>query len=569
MKQLLWFLALALIPQLMGAQELRVSVDKKALAMNEYLQYELSLVNATGRVQMPDLKHFRIVRGPTKGYERSNNNGHITEIHTQTYVLQPLEPGKHTIPPAKAAIPGGTTLTSNQVSIEVVQNADEAQRINTAENFIAQIRTEKTTVYEGEAVWASYQVFSAYQNVRNWDIHYQEIQGFYAEDCEPDVNLVRKNVGGKTMLNAESKRMLLYPQRTGDLRLEPFTINAEMITSAGFRKRTKTPLKATSAARIIHVKPLPAPVPSDFAGTFKDYKIKIKVNNKQVPANESITFTVEISGTGNLRLASPPELQWPADFERYDPQIKDNITISRYSETGKLVYEYLVIPRAPGTFVIPSASQSWFDPTTATYKTVRTSPLEIEVGAPIGGAAPNFVDGQSLSRSEVTTINQDIRHIRTTSTGLSLNGVFFGSPLFWLVSILPFVGFGALATVRRKQEQERGDAVGTRQKKAGRVARQYLKQAEAVASGDKTAFFEILGQSLLGYLSDKFRIPKSEFNEDNLREKLSAPLPPEQVEEILSLVSRCQEARYSPVSNLSPREAMDQTAAIITKIEQS
>lgn len=569
MKYILCLAAFVFLAGTLCAQDLRVSVDRKALAMNEYLQFEVSLINTNGRISMPTFVNFRIVRGPTKGYERQTSNGSVIEVHTQTYVLQPLKPGKHTLPLVKAAVAGGTVLRSNQVQIEVVQNSQDADRINTAENFVAQIKTEKSTVYEGEGLWASYQVFSAYQNVRNWDIKYQDIEGFYAEECEPDINLVRKNIGGRTLLTAESKRMLLYPQRSGDIRLEPFTINAQNVSSRGFLNRQLTPISATSGARVVHVKPLPSPKPGDFVGTYKEYDVKVKVNNRQVPANESITFTAEISGKGNLRLAAPPEFEWPADFERYDPQIKDHININRYVESGKLVYEYLLIPRAPGTFVIPSASQSWFDPASGQYKSVRTSAIEIEVSAPIGGSVPSFVDGQKLSRGEVTTLNQDIRHIKTTPTGLALTGAFFGSPLFWLASLVPFIGFGVFAKLRRNQTEARNDAVGTRQKKAARIARQYLKQAEALTGGDKAAFFDVLNQSLLGYLSDKFRIPKSEFNEDNLREILSGRLPTDRVAEILDLVARCQEARYSPVSTLTPQDAMHQTTTLITQMEQA
>ena len=68
-----------------------------------------------------------------------------------------------------------------------------------------------------------------------------------------------------------------------------------------------------------------------------------------------------ISGTGNLKLISNPEIKFPDDFEVYDPKVDNQVRLTREGLTGNKVIEYLAIPRHAGTYKIPGVSFSYFD----------------------------------------------------------------------------------------------------------------------------------------------------------------------------------------------------------------
>lgn len=88
---------------------------------------------------------------------------------------------------------------------------------------------------------------------------------------------------------------------------------------------------------------------------------------------------IVISGTGNLRLISTPEIKFPNDFEVYDPKVDLQTRLTHDGVTGNKVVEYLAIPRHAGKFKIPAVTFSYFDTKAKTYKTLKTEEYEINV----------------------------------------------------------------------------------------------------------------------------------------------------------------------------------------------
>lgn len=548
------------------AQELKVAVNRKAIALSDVLTYELSLVNAEGEISLPEFEHFRVVKRPTIGYEHSTFGNQITSVYKETYLLRPLRPGTFMLPAAKAQIPG-KTLTSNRVEIEVVQNSADAEKLNSAGDFVAQISTNKTTVYVGEPLVASYQVFAAYRT-RRYQFDWQDTDGFYTEELETDNQLTVKNIGGRNLETAEAKRQLLFPQRAGDLTIGAFTAQAEKLVRAGIHGRYE-PISATSRDKIITVRPLPAGKPKDFVGTYLDYDVSMVASKKNAQANEAIDVIVTISGKGNMNLVTAPDIEWPSDFEVYDPKQVDRINITRYSESGNRRFEYVVIPRSAGSFEVPGLSHSWFNPETEQYEKATTSALRFEVVPGSGNATGPTYSNSTITQSEVETLNQDIRHIRTDAGGWNGGGPFLGSVPFWGATALPLFAAAAFALVYKRRGEALEDTAENRQKRAAKIARKYLRQAEAAVGGDKNTFYDALSRSLFGYLADKWSIPLSEFNRETLAGLLSARVTPDEAQTVLDLVDRCQEARFSPVATLSQREALEQTATVIQTLERT
>lgn len=561
------FMGLAPVLQ---AQKVSASVDRKAVSLNEYIQYTVTVENGSGQVILPQMEYFKVVQGPSIGNKTNIFNGQVSRQYTETYVLKPLKAGDFTIPAAQVVL-NGKKVASNAIRVEVVRNAESADRINNADNFFAQIKTSKSKVYVGEPIWASYQVFSAYQDVRNWNMDYGEIEGFWTEEVDPDNNLVAKNLNGRRLLTAEARRLLLFPQRSGEIAITPFQVNAERVVSRGFFDRSVQPVGATSAPRIVNVLPLPPGKPSDFVGTWRDYDIRFQANKTDVKANEAINVVVTVSGKGNLKVVGEPDITWPPEFEVYPPEQRDDISISRISESGKRRFEYVVIPRSPGSYEIEGLSQGWFNPDSERYERATTPAIRLEVSPGDGDASgPVSYDGSNFNRSEVTTINQDIRYIKTVPGNFNGQRLsFFGSPVYWSLAGAPLLIVLALGFARRRREQEASDAAGTREKKAARVARKYLAAARAAQGGDREAFNEAVSQALLGYLGDKLRIPLSEFSSDKLRSTLTGRLEDHDRDEVLALVEACQASRFSPVQQLSPEETLERTSAVIQKVEKA
>lgn len=98
--------------------------------------------------------------------------------------------------------------------------------------------------------------------------------------------------------------------------------------------------------------PLPAGKPANFSGGVGEFNISSSINSKELKTNDAITIKLVISGTGNLKLISNPEIKFPDDFEVYDPKVDNQVRLTQEGLTGNKVIEYLAIPRHAGNYKI-------------------------------------------------------------------------------------------------------------------------------------------------------------------------------------------------------------------------
>jgi len=82
--------------------------------------------------------------------------------------------------------------------------------------------------------------------------------------------------------------------------------------------------------------------------------------------NEALTVDYIYSGDGHLKFIQEPKLQWPGEFEVYDPEIIDRIKVTSTGESGSRTFRYVIIPRAPGEYSLPSVQGEWFNIKTRT-----------------------------------------------------------------------------------------------------------------------------------------------------------------------------------------------------------
>ena len=110
----------------------------------------------------------------------------------------------------------------------------------------------------------------------------------------------------------------------------------------------------------INVKDLPSPKPSNFSGGVGNFEISSKTDKNELNANDALTYTIKLTGTGNIELIKPFIIDFPKDFEVYDPKITEKIFQGGNKRSIK-TFEYLLIPRYKGDYKIPSYNFSFFD----------------------------------------------------------------------------------------------------------------------------------------------------------------------------------------------------------------
>ncbi|GAB1472843.1 hypothetical protein MASR2M69_02840 [Bacteroidota bacterium] len=167
-----------------------------------------------------------------------------------------------------------------------------------------------------------------------------------------------------------------------------------------------------------------------------------------------------------------------------------------------------------------------------------------EAGTVSGGALP-----LGVNRQAVRSITEDIRYIHSGSARLrSGNLFFFGSFTYFLFIILIIVFWYVSEKLLSKRVERNRDIAGKKNRRANKVARLRLKNAETLLKqGLYSAFYEELHRAVLGYISDKLNLSLSDLSREKIKDELlNKRVQPELTEEFLSLLEQCEYARYAP-----------------------
>ncbi len=582
------------------AQKFTASASKTKVAVGETFQVTFSL-NANGaNFKMPALNEFDVYSGPNQSTSMSFVNGAMSQSITLSYIIAAKKEGKLTIPPASVTV-NGASVQSNSIAIEVVkggasnqqnqnnngqqQNPTAPSSVDIGDNLFVKTSVNKTKVYQGEQVTVTHKVYTRYQLRGFQDIKFPDYTGFWSQDLPSNnqqIQVSSENIDGVVFNVAELKKTYLFPQRSGKLQIEPMKVEVvvrkqsnrkprdvfEQFFGGGYEDATYS---VKSKPITIDVTPLPdANKPAGFAGAVGDYSFKAEVNKDKVKANDAINLTVTINGKGNIKLIDPLKVNFPEDFETYDAKTKENITTGATGVSGSKTFDYLVIPRHEGDYAIDHIDFSYFDPEKKQYITLPSPEFKIHVdkGKDGDGGANIF---NPRNKEDVKVLGNDIRYIKTNNIQLlPKENYFFGSGLFYLGLIMPFVLFFAFIFVRRKRIEQNKDVVAVKSRKATKMAKKQLLVAEKhLKSNNKELFYVEIFKALYGYLSNKLNIPTANLNKETITDSLKIKNVSETtIQQLLSTLDNCEFAHYAPSAVSGDlKNIYDNTVQLITKIE--
>ncbi len=597
MKKNLSILILLFTGLMVHAEDVSLTASApKVVSMGEQFRLIFTLNKKADQFLQPDLADFSVLMGPSTSYSQSTSivNGKMTRSvsYTYTYILQPKKPGEFMISPAVAKV-GKKSYKSSPLKIEVVKGDQKAAAGNTRSsqgtsttgsgqpNLFVKVLVNKKNLYVGEHLTATIKIYSRVNLSGFDDVKFPTFDGFLKTDIEtpPLRSLERENVNGQIYGTGVISRVVLFPQKSGTLVIDPVEIQClvqqrSSRSSNSFfddffdsyqtiKKRIKSP------ALKINVKPLPAGKPMGFSGAVGSFTLTGSIDKTEVKANEAVTLKLRVSGNGNLKLISPPEVNFPLDFETYDPKINSNLKTTINGTSGSKTFEYLMIPRVKGEFRIPPVAFHYFDPSSGSYKTLHTSEYLIKVLP--GNEDESGTVITSTSKEGVKFIGKDIRYIKTSTVKLKKRGEsIWGTPWFFGVYIFSILLFIAVYILRRKKMKEESNIELLKNKKANKFAKKRLKLASAqMRAGNSSTFYQAVLKALWGYLSDKLGIPLSGLSRDNVAQNLKEKgIDDEIITGMISLIDNCEFAQYAPSGSAGNMEDIyKQAVRIITKME--
>ena len=581
-----------------------VASAPKSVVVNQHfkLSYTINTTDAKEPV-IQDFKGFEVLSGPNSSTRQSYSsvNGNVTTSVsvTFTYILLAKEEGTFTIPAAsiKAA---GKELQSNSVTIKVLPEGQQSsgaqgsagsarQSVNNSTNIGADdlfVRAiiSKSKVYEQEAVLLTYKVYSMV-NLTNLSYPAPELKGFNIQEVELPQNkqFELEHYNGRNYNTVVWRQYVLFPQQSGELEIPAVDFEAVVAVQSrrsmdpfemmfnGFSGYVNVNKNLRSNSLKLNVERLPEGRPADFSGAVGDFTISSNISSTDLKTNSEFTLKVAVKGAGNMRLMGNPVMELPVEFEAYDPVVDNNFRLASSGFKGEKVYEYLITPKTSGTYTIPGASFTFFNPNTKQYQTIESTPYEVKVAK--GEENSATVSNVVISKERGKVLATDIRHIKfDNDVPQKGDDFFFTSSTYILMYVIPSALLVLLLVVYRKKVAENANVSLVRTKKANKVAVRRLKLAKRLMAENKVnEFYDEILKAMWGYTSDKLCIPVSQLSKENIANELAARgVSEELISEFKELLNEGEFARYAPGDKGA---AMDKvytmSVTIISKMENS
>ena len=581
------------------AQKLTGQASKTKVAVGESFQLSFTLNSSGSNFKAPALNDFDVYSGPNQSTSMSYVNGSMSQSITLSYIVAAKKEGKFNIGSASVNV-NGATIQSNAFSVEVVKGSANAQaqgnnnqpaqnpsaptNENLSDNLFVKTFVSKTKAFLGEQITVTHKVYTRYQLRGFQDIKFPDYTGFWAQDVpnNPQIQVVNESIDGVTYQVGELKRTYLFAQRSGKLEIEPMNIECvvrkqsnrkprdvfEQFFGGGYEDATYS---VKSKAVAIEISSLPeANKPAGFSGAVGNYSFKVQISKDKVNANDAVNLVITLNGKGNIKLLDPLKINFPEDFETYDPKTKENITSGAAGVSGSKTFDYLIIPRHEGDYKIDQINFSYFDPEKKAYVTLPSPEFNIHVDKGAGTEESVSVFNPR-SKEDVKVLGNDIRYIKTNDIQLqSKDDYFFGSPLFYLGLISPFFAFIGFIFIRRKNTELNKDVVAVKSRKATKMAKKRLLLAEQyLKSSNKEQFYVEIFKALYGYISDKLNILAADLNKEHISDKLKEKSVNEStIQQLITTLDNCEYARYAPSAVSGDLNGIYQnTVSLITKIE--
>lgn len=565
---------------LSGQVSFNAKVSKKNLGINERLQIDFSMNEDGDNFIPPSFDNFKVVGGPSQSISNSWINGERTYSKTYTYFLAPRKRGSFSIGQASIEVKDVVYKTS-PIKITVTAAVDVPKDPNDPEYLASEsidlvAEVSKTDPYLNEAISVVYKLYIAENTgIRNWnEIDKPRYNDFWSQNIDVKELKVQEGVyKGENYRYVVLKKTILYPQKTGELSLEPLTLEVSVEVPSNrrdiFGRRAMTTVNriVTAGKRNIKVKPLPQQGrPNNFSGAVGDFNFKVESSKKTLIVSEAFNLKLEVAGRGNLMLFELPSPTLPSSLEVYDPEHTEDIKTSLSGTKGRVFDNYAIVTNEAGQYPIPPISFSFFNPKTKSYETIDSEKIIVTANEGPYNLKKNEAN------NGVSTIESKDSKFSSIYTLTELdpieNDEFFGGSLFWLIFTAPFLFIPAIIIFRKKKAKKAMDFEGNRIKENRKLTKKYLSDAKR-SLGNKDAFYVALERALHSYLKAKLKIKTFDLSKDKIKALLiNNSVSSYSVGVFIKLLEACDFARYTPLQESDMIRDYENASKTISQIDK-
>lgn len=586
MKHWILYILLFFSPHLIYGQNLELRVSKNPVAVGEEFRLDFTLDGKGSGFTPPSFKGLRKISGPNQSSSSSMQivNGKISRSQTTTYsyYVTALNAGDLSIGEASVTSEG-KLIRSKSGTLKVVKADPKAKANNSyniAENVYVKATANRKSLYQGEQVVVSYKLYS---KINLTDINIStipDLNGFWKEEIETSSTAKLEVIDGVRHNVWEISRFILTPQKSGPLEIDPMKIN--VIVQVKKKRNRRDPFgdpfgmfnsyqnieeEIQSKNIKIKVKDLPKGAPDNFNGAVGQFDLKSSTDKNSVNANEAINYKLTLSGNGNIHLIDNIDVNFPPNFESYDPQKKDKTFSTKNGIAGKVEFNHLLIPRFKGEYIIDGIDFSYFNTKSKTYESIKTKAVTI-----------NVLKGENNENAYVTSEelksqnSKDFISIKETTELQPMDDKPFNNRLFSIFMIIPFIGIISFLIHIYIKERNNKNPVLRKYRKSLVFAQKRLKNAKKhLENNQKELFFEEIEKSLWNYFSNKFNVNIADLSKETINDFFTNNGVTETVKNnFTSIIEKCEYCRFAPsaLENEDMKEVYEKATSVIIEVEQ-
>lgn len=554
----------------------------------------------------PSLADFEVLSGVSKSTMSNIQvvNGHMSRSSSTsfTYILAPRKAGHLTIGSASVKV-GGKTVKSRPVSFNAQAASGKAGQSSaskarqqsggsynsdiqqtgspvTERDLFIDVTPSRTKVHEQEAVLLTYRIHARVGvALSNTQLTTKpDFKGLISQDIPLPNNQIETHIEHRANGTYKTGTLLQYvvfPQQSGKITIPSISFdctviqqNHDMDPAEAFFNGGGTigvNVKRKVAPITLDVQALPQPKPAGYAGAVGKFSIKGQLLNQGVRTNDVATYRITLSGTGNTKLITAPQVTFPKDFDTFDAKTNDKTKVTPNGMSGDVTFDYTFVPRNVGKYTIPATEFVYYDTEANAYRTLTIPAFTIDVKK--GDKSRSDVDKQlALLQSDIHDIHKvDASNARLFTKSAMLNWNSWG---YWLTTIILLVIFAVALKMLSAFAGNRADTVGRKRRGAAKQSQRLLAEAEKqINDADGRNFYATIARAVQQYVADTFNVGTAQLTKEHMAELLAGKgVSPNDVEAFIKLLDECEMAQYAPNSDAERHATLQEAKRIIQTI---
>ena len=551
-----------------------VSVSKSKLGLNERLRVDFVMNQNGDNFSPPKFENFQIIGGPNQSIKTSYVNGERSFSKTYSYFLKPLKKGRLKISQASIEIDNETYKSlpiEVTITDSVKQPSDAVTQYYNDDDIELRALISKGSPFLNEPITVVYKLYyKAPINISDArETETPKFKDFWSQTIKiPQLKVQREVYKGKNYNVVEWRKVVLYPQRVGELEISPLSLN--LVLDVPTDKRDffgnviydQTSQLISTGMRRINVKNLPNQgKPDSFTGAVGEFEFDVILNKNSLRATESFQAELKVKGSGNLKLFDLPNILVPNSMELFEPEREELINTNLSGMSGSISKLFTIIPRFQGNFPIEEVEFSYFNPETEKYKILKSPRLTIDVFD--GPALSNSITNDNLN---IITADDSFRFIKIKGNLEEIkNDIFFESKLFYALVASPFaflLSLFAFTIYSRKRKESSYELIRIEE-------RQIYKMIDSAkdAIGDKILFYDKIEKAIIKSLIVKFSIRMESLNKEKIQQiGQEKGLLKNDITLIIKLIENCEKAKYSQSSDSIMNKDLENARKAINSI---